>query len=159
MQLFKIVLRAGFGRPGAFLLLVLLCSGCGRLPHVTKSAQVHVKEFERVYRVRSKVSVYLKQLTNGLAGLCTRYSRNSPDNSIYLNVTRWEGLSHYGREQLIFHELGHCVLGFDHRNDVLPNDYEKSIMYGKFFGDQWYYEYFRDYYLRELTVPETVFND
>jgi hypothetical protein len=32
------------------------------------------------------------------------------------------------KEVLLFHELGHCVLDRDHRNDFLPNTEQASVM-------------------------------
>lgn len=33
-----------------------------------------------------------------------------------------------GLESLVFHELGHCILGRQHTSDMLPNGAHKSIM-------------------------------
>ncbi len=33
-----------------------------------------------------------------------------------------------GKEALIFHEIGHCILGRSHNNEPLPNGDPKSIM-------------------------------
>lgn len=37
-------------------------------------------------------------------------------------------LNDFAKEALIFHELGHCILGRDHDNALLPNGDPKSMM-------------------------------
>jgi hypothetical protein len=37
-------------------------------------------------------------------------------------------LNDYAKEALIFHELGHCILGRDHDNTLLPNGDPRSMM-------------------------------
>ena len=69
-------------------------------------------------------------------------------------------------EVLIFHELGHCVLGRLHQNDYLPNGDPKSLMiqneldqYACVYdlsGDNDCNNLFkREYYLDELFDPTT----
>ncbi len=68
-------------------------------------------------------------------------------------------------ETLLFHEMGHCLLGRDHIADTLPNGDPKSIMVS---GDILLYApcaypigndcnklYKREYYLDELFNPNT----
>ena len=68
-------------------------------------------------------------------------------------------------ETLIFHELGHCILGRDHDMSLLPKGDPKSIMYT---GDLTMYSpcvyalgdscnkfYRRSYYIDELFNPST----
>lgn len=52
------------------------------------------------------------------------------DGSIEIEANLWDNYSNAGKEQLIFHELGHCVLGRPHRNVVLDNGEWGSIMRG-----------------------------
>jgi hypothetical protein len=42
----------------------------------------------------------------------------------------WQYLSNNSKEELIFHELGHCILArFEHKNDLFADGSPKSIMY------------------------------
>lgn len=40
----------------------------------------------------------------------------------------WMGTYDQNREALVFHELAHCFLGREHRNDLLPNAAPASLM-------------------------------
>ena len=51
-------------------------------------------------------------------GMCTFQQGSAP--SIMIDPTHWKDLSMVGRELLLFHELGHCLLKRDHTaNDVV----------------------------------------
>ncbi len=43
----------------------------------------------------------------------------------------WQGVSQEEKEGLVFHELGHCLLGRLHRTDQLPNGAFASLMNGR----------------------------
>lgn len=84
--------------------------------------------------------------------------------SINPNLKCWENNEEL--EALIFHELGHCFLGRQHDNSLLPNGDPKSIMTAKDvsiyspciynFGDTTCDKrYRRTYYLDELFDPNT----
>lgn len=93
------------------------------------------------------------------AGVC-RFS----DRSIEIEVTVWDNLSEAGREQLIFHELGHCVLDRRHRNVVLPNNEWGSIMRGSPIPEDRgvavnYSGQRKEYYINELFDETTPFPD
>lgn len=89
-------------------------------------------------------------------GICRPRKR---PRHIYINPKYWEVASGWEREAIIFHELGHCVLGRIHLNEKLPNGECASLMDGKEDGfscvnnlvcPRW-----RDYYYDELFDPET----
>jgi len=70
-------------------------------------------------------------LADGTAGL-THYE--TPVR-IQIDKTYWNAISNTAgadmmKEDLIFHELGHALLGRPHINDVLPNGDWKSVMCG-----------------------------
>jgi hypothetical protein len=68
-------------------------------------------------------------------------------------------------EALIFHEMGHCILGRDHDISLLPKGYPKSMMYPDditlyspcvyVIGDSCNKLYRRSYYIDELFNPST----
>ncbi|HZI52986.1 MAG TPA: hypothetical protein VFD56_04770 [Chitinophagaceae bacterium] len=68
-------------------------------------------------------------------------------------------------ETIIFHELGHCILGRDHDNSLMPKGDPKSIMYPDntelyspcvyAIGDSCNKLYRRAYYIDELFNPST----
>lgn len=86
-------------------------------------------------------------------------------DSILISVKEdcWFGVSDHVREALVFHELGHSVLGRVHRDERLPNGSPASIMFPETgFGARVYGEetlHRRTYYLDELFDPETPVPD
>ena len=97
-------------------------------------------------------------ITKGIhaAGLCRKRFGHTP--IIYLDTTtsNWKA-SKMAKEQLIFHELGHCILGRGHKSDTLLNGNAASIM--KPTGETLYGSkmslFKREYYLDELFDPNT----
>ena len=83
--------------------------------------------------------------------------------SISSNPQCWENSTQF--ETLVFHEMGHCILGRDHDTARLPNGAPKSIMYPNditiyspcvyVLGDSCDHVYRRAYYLDELFNPST----
>lgn len=49
--------------------------------------------------------------------------------TVTLDPTYWSGASEADRQELVDHELGHCILGRAHRLDLLSNGQPASIMY------------------------------
>lgn len=71
-------------------------------------------------------------------------------NTIYINVVFWPAISELGKEKLVFHELGHCILKRSHLETSGTDGVCKSIMHsGKGCADN-YDETTRDQYLDEL---------
>jgi hypothetical protein len=68
---------------------------------------------------------------------------------ISIEIGFWSGLTDYGKEQLVFHELGHCVLNRGHNNSV-DNGCPESIMNDSAFGDSKCYSDYRDELIAEL---------
>jgi len=93
-------------------------------------------------------------------GICRPQKR---PRHIYINSKYWGLASEWEREAIVFHELGHCVLGRVHHNEKLPNGECASLMDGKENGfscvnnlvcPRW-----RAYYYDELFDPETPLPD
>lgn len=102
------------------------------------------------------------------------YSFNDENYSrieILMNENCWLSRSYIEKEGLVFHELGHALLGRDHLNETLPNQSPKSIMCSinesddclGVFGIYYDNEKIRNYYLDELfdeatPVPDYALN-
>lgn len=96
-------------------------------------------------------------------------SQNNIQKIIFLNpyIKCWQNSRQL--ETLIFHEMGHCILGREHDVSLLPNGDEKSIMYPDNvslyapcaypISDTCNQLYKRDYYLDELFNPKTPVPD
>ena len=59
---------------------------------------------------------------NGIVGLCGN------NNKVVIDEDFWERSSHYSKELIIFHELGHCYLQLSHSTHISNNGTCKSIM-------------------------------
>jgi len=87
--------------------------------------------------------------------------------SISPNGQCWENSVQF--ETLVFHEMGHCILGRNHDTSELPNGDAKSIMYPNditvyspcvyMLGDSCDRLYRKSYYLDELFNPSTPVPD
>lgn len=64
--------------------------------------------------------------TENVAGQCN-YSSFSP-NHVIIDEGFWNSTSDAGKEFVVFHELGHCELARDHREDEFPNGTCQSLM-------------------------------
>jgi hypothetical protein len=96
-------------------------------------------------------------------------SKNNVQKIIYVNpnIKCWQ--NNLQLETLIFHEMGHCILGREHDTSLLPNGDAKSIMYPDDIslyapcaypiGDSCNQLYKRSYYLDELFNPNTPVPD
>ena len=63
---------------------------------------------------------------NNVLGQC-RFSDGS--NQIEIDQFFWRTLDEVGKEFLIFHEMGHCVLEREHRDDTDANGNCRSLMH------------------------------
>ncbi|HUH74687.1 MAG TPA: hypothetical protein VLZ75_09785 [Chitinophagales bacterium] len=85
------------------------------------------------------------------AGLCRKRYGHTPMIFIDTTSANWR-TSDFSREQLVFHELCHCILNRGHNNDTLLNGNPASIM--KPTGETLYgsvlNEFKREYYIDEM---------
>ena len=92
----------------------------------------------------------------GVAGQCSR-PVNSLDNDIVIDESFINSnVSDLLKELVIFHELGHCFLQRDHREDEYPNGNCISIMRSGVDGCRDNYNSsFRSIYIDELFDPDS----
>ncbi len=62
----------------------------------------------------------------GVVGQCRSYA--SGDHEVVIDRIRWNNLDAFQKEYLVFHELGHCVLGRSHDNNADESGVCTSIM-------------------------------
>ena len=102
-----------------------------------------------LYPENLNFSIQFGETDDELGGFC-----NTKGNAITINVEDWEHRDHAEREHVIFHELGHCILNRNHRNDESVTNECFSYMRGA--EDDFdcslnlHSGYWRDYYLDEL---------
>jgi len=88
-----------------------------------------------------------------IAGTCS-YNGHNP-NTVTIDLEYWNAASPLRREMVVFHELGHCVLGRGHLETAFANGICATVMNsgtsGCFVA---YNSQNRDYYLDELFEGE-----
>lgn len=140
-----------------FIFFLSLIHGCtDTIPyHIDEAFVSNASLFENIYDVRVTVTVkFTDDMPPDEYGLCQYYGQNDRRNIIYINRAWWEQAGFYSRQQLMFHELGHCVLGLKHKQGLTPlGEYVNapaSIMYAVPFGEYGVYQENLQYYWNEL---------
>lgn len=146
-------------RNTSLALLAMLTITCSKDKkyNVPGDVEVYVQRFEqeakaRGYDVEIKrlIVTMVDNLESGgaaVAGRCNGQGARRPEIEL---DTKFPNLSPELQEQLVFHELGHCILDRAHKDGILSNGHFNSIMnthFWNFIGGQ---EFKRDYYLDEL---------
>jgi Putative phage metallopeptidase len=81
------------------------------------------------YTINNLVIQYDSSLTDAYCATSNIITaENNVQKIISINPRLHCGVNDQEMEALIFHELGHCFLGRDHDNNVLPNGDPKSLM-------------------------------
>jgi len=96
-----------------------------------------------------------------IVGLCHTDPSDEDLHDITIDRRTWKYNSYLSREQLMMHELGHCVLGREHTDAVNAKDKRPaSIMTPDMISDEIYKKFQKDY-IDELfnTDDESLEND
>lgn len=148
---------------GYFLLGITIISGCarGHTDHVSLDpvASEYVDRFIYEASIRG-VNIHITDLTVQISDLPPSMNGEcqvSADNGhvVSLNRYRWFTASDQFKEELVFHELGHCVLNRGHTSNIWsPNSniqLFESLMYPFETEDlAIYYLEYRKHYVDEL---------
>ena len=159
-----------------FLIAVtmMLCVGCSTtrtIPTISnvedeRQTEPYLKMFQAEMMLRGlnfeyprELRIYVtknltKRFADGTIGLC---SKSSNRIRIYLDQDAWNKYDHVGREMLMFHELGHCVLDLPHNMAAMVDGTPYSIMYPSLFSSYIYSRY-RATYLDFLAQEFRAFN-
>lgn len=126
---------------------LLLAQACGRAPVIDPAFQEYVKSFEAAAEVTVWSDIqFSDELTQSNAGRC-----NLSSKAIVINRAEWQKWPVTFREQIMFHELGHCVLGrVAHVESVKSDSNPVSIMHPSFGVIPKYWKTNRAAYLKEL---------
>lgn len=139
-----------------FIFSTLILSACAKEKgtNIDASFSLYTDRFERLAKslgrpvdmsnVTISFSDSLGNAPSGgtILGTCMKGGFGVPE--IKINIEWWSTADYYGREQLVFHELGHCVLNRGH-NDLPAKDQwgmnkNSSIM------NSFHFNYYKDYY-------------
>lgn len=132
-----------------FLCALGYTTGCGKLGSIEEETRPYVDTFKAIANSRGlsidwdEISIAFKDLDGNIAGTC--YSSGHID----IDPDSWKRFSDEEREVLVFHELGHCVLGRDHTEGTFSDNAPVSIM-NPIIMYTVYYKRRRDYYRSEL---------
>ena len=98
----------------------------------------------------ANVTAEIKLIDEGsVAGSCTTNGHNY--RHITIDHLFWNQAPHLLKEMVIFHELGHCILGRGHKEDSFSNGICRSIMRsGLGTCKDAYITENRDYFIQEL---------
>jgi hypothetical protein len=132
------------------LLILMFLSGCAQ-PSISIDPKV-VPYFDR-FEANIGASTFginadMADLPAPLVGECVFLLDGT--KVIHFDRTFWNQATDNQREELTFHELGHCVLGLGHIFTIRPYIGPTSIMIPYEFGNWPIYTTDRAYYYKEL---------
>lgn len=152
----------------AILMIIISCSVTPVTPSrpgsyngysVEEALLPHVIEFEKKCKVSVKLNVYfadfsyLNKIMKMIGrdfyaiGMCSPFFFGD----VYIDKNWWfNTYNYYHKEELMFHELGHCVLHRWHNDDKDKFGMEKSVMSSTMFASYYQYEAYREDYIKEL---------
>lgn len=144
------------------LFFVLACLGMGgQRPTIPDASLPSPEPFREKFQqqgaqygaafVTQTVSLSFRSFFGATVGMCSFNS--SGRNHVDLSSSAWQRGSNTFREMLVYHELGHCLLGRGHKNSKLTSGQPESLMNSWMFDERTYLAN-RDYYLKELFTAE-----
>jgi hypothetical protein len=156
-------MRSWVSKAVLILGLSVVTSACGREPKIEigPEFQPYVTRFqekgEEVGKPVQIVDLIVKfgQTDPKQDGVCETSDHTSP--TILVNERAWNDMDDLGRESLMFHELGHCVLNRSHVLIKSSDGAPSSLMYPVAISLKTYLDN-HEYYIRELfraTTPES----
>jgi hypothetical protein len=140
-----------------FIVSVTLAVTNSREPmyRAIKPAEVEVAPFyDKFKRDRLKytetetdehVYFYFSDLKEQEFAFCDDFNN---ERVVHINETEWNKLIDAGKEMLLYHELGHCILGLEHY-DKMKDEHPVSLMHAYDMDFVWYIQN-REYYVKEL---------
>lgn len=149
-----------------FYLPFLLASAIALAWVAPEQTKEHLEEFDSQYLIRSshRDTSYGREVLvsftedfedddrcwdSQVIGLCESLTNRYV--LVRFRESWWYSHSYYERQQLVMHELGHCVLGRDHDDRELRNEIPRSLMHSTLtMDDDEYNRATREWYLEEL---------
>ena len=135
----------------ASLIICVLTSCGGDKTIIDPEFKVFVSDFEQKIGVKvQNIIIKFSPTKYPIIGMCIT---GGETNEIHIDPQNWMGINKDGQELILYHELGHCILGLPHddRRSTLDNvSVEGSIMNTYFFGNRSYYSKYKENYKRAL---------
>lgn len=134
--------------------LAAALAGCaGSMRYVDPELHPYVYQIETEYGVQFNGKVVYANIMPKAAGICKvwyDYSKMTYIRLIEIDRNYFNQLTSIGKEQLMLHELGHCMLGLQHNNNLKEDGCPESAMYYSAFGHTHCYVNQRSYYIEEV---------
>jgi len=136
-----------------YTLVLCILTSCGTFDvYVDPRLEDYVSAFEYEYGVFNTSDVIIgdvKALYPTWVGYC---QKTQAKNIIMIDKQFYETwkYNYYAIQQVVFHELGHCVMYLTHETERFANGMPVSIMHPQNFGFMNYYREENEYYLDEL---------
>lgn len=132
---------------------LVLLAGCGNVEQDTAVGAYsidpqfydYVNEFEHFSGRRVMITIKFSELDGVIAGRCI----TGPSIIVEIDYTLWFSRDKNFRDAVMWHELGHCILGRPHNDMILPSGIPVSVMNTYVIRSE-IFEANRDYYMREL---------
>lgn len=135
--------------------ICLFTIGCGQVnatnKYHAKEAEMYLVEFEQDYGIstgQTEVTMSDKGFEKNVIGYCMSDDIN-PTGNIVLNSVTWPNLTDTEKHNLVYHELGHCILLRDHNDALYPDGCYRSIMNTYLISDFCYFLH-KDELINEL---------
>lgn len=132
-------------------LLLIFLTACGPgfrvAKHTAPEFVPYIALFTEYYGVEVKIPLYFNKLEGVYVGVCRKWSDGYRE--IEIDPDAWDRFSENKRINLIFHELGHCVLNRKHVNIRLEDGCPASFMDEYIISDQCLDKHM-DEYIEEL---------
>lgn len=139
-----------------FILTLLLIS-CGKAPIVDPILLPYIQRYEaETGESLANLDVVFNPTLRPIVSVCINQTRIEVDRAYY------DTLTDLGREQMIYHEIGHCHQGLSHDSSRViykGADIPASIMNPEVFGEEWCYAELRNTYKAALRQGRGIRQD
>ena len=132
--------------------ILLMLASCGkvdpnRVTVVDEAFIPYISRFEAEIEVSADgIDMNFSDLKGNIVGVC---EVGWKERSVLIDKEFWDSSSESEKEELIYHELGHCAMNLDHDSELIKDGgCPKSIMYPEMLGSC--YPLFLDTYKKEL---------
>lgn len=157
-------------------LLSLVSCGAKKVYHTSVNIDPEASKFVAAFEEQSNMKIkdlsvsYAALSDSRVLGYCQMGKRVEKDYTaqgvvehvyatpkIVLNTNWWSRLSVASQEQLVFHELGHCIMGRGHTTTVDGQGNPVSIMYPYHLGETMYVNKYASYMAELFSRPAVAF--
>ena len=134
---------------------------CGKGVYTNQEFLSYVQRFQEKTKATVNVPITFKKQEGFVVGVCYRIDGKPDSIEIdpdFWNESKTKEKGDEIREALLFHELGHCVLNQDHREEMTYHPlfnyaFPNSLMYPYLIGGTDFYSLFKEHYVEELLTP------